>query len=87
MFEFGVFGGEGRYLCEPTLLNSKGRILQPKLSDGDTLNAFRAEIKEVVRSLQNEQESPILSGSLAQNAIALCDKQSKSLRRGRRILL
>ncbi len=87
LFEFGVMGGEGRYLCEPTLLNSKGRALQPKLSEGDPLDAFQAEIKEVVRSLRKGEESSILGCALAEDSVDLCVKQAKSLLRGRRILV
>ncbi len=85
LFEFGVLGGEGRYLCEPTLLNAKGRAIQPKLSDGDPINAFQAEIKEVARCLRKGEESPILNSKLAERAVDLCAKQSKSLRTGRRV--
>lgn len=87
LFEFGVLGGEGRFLCEPTLLTSKGRTLQPKLSDGDPLNAFQAEIKEVARCLRKDEESPILNCALAEAAVDLCLKQDKSLQRGRRVLV
>ena len=85
LFEFGVVGGEGSYAYEPTLLNSQGRALRPKLSDGDPLKAFQAEIKEVARCIRREVTSPILNVALAQDVVALCHQQNTSLRSGRKV--
>ncbi len=85
VFEFGVIAGEGRYFCEPTLLNSKGKAVLPKLSDGDPLRAFQSEIKEVVRCIRRGERSAILNVELAQDAVQLCEKQAASLRTGRRV--
>ena len=83
LFQFAVIGGEGRYLCAPTLLAGQGKVQRPKLSDGDPMNAFLTELREVARSLRTGRKSEILDGQLARDAILLCQKQTESIRRGR----
>ncbi|HJN07909.1 MAG TPA: Gfo/Idh/MocA family oxidoreductase [Pirellulaceae bacterium] len=56
-------------------------VLRPDLGDGDPVGAFVAEIEEVVRSLEANAASPILSGVLARDAIHLCHKQTESVKR------
>jgi predicted dehydrogenase len=85
-FDFAVFGGAGQYLCPPTLLEDRGGIKRPKLS-GDPMDAFAAELREVVRCVRAAQVSDILSGDLAQDAIRICEAETASLRRGRTIRL
>jgi len=58
-------------------------VKHPKLSDGDPMNAFQAELREILRAIRTGQPSPILDGSLARDAIVLCQKQTESLRKGR----
>lgn len=87
LFEFAVLGGEGRYLCEPTLLDDRGRATRPKLAGGDPLEAFAAEVREVVRSVRQGKSSSILNAELARDAVVLCQKQTESLRKGRRVTI
>ena len=82
-FDFAVIGGEGRMLLEPTLFDVKGRVKHPKLSDGDPMNAFHNELREILRSIRTGQPSPILDGALARDAIVICQKQTESLCKGR----
>lgn len=82
-FQFAVIGGEGRYLCEPVLFDSKGNAQRPKLADGDPLNAFGAELREVVACVRADRPSEILGAALAQDAMRICEKQSASLLRGK----
>ena len=83
LFEFAVIGGEGKYLCPPTLLGPDGEVSQPDLGDGDPLLAFQAEIAEVTECVSSGQTSPILGGQLAGDAIALCNAQTRSLVSGK----
>ena len=85
LFQFAVIGGEGRYLCPPTLLTNTGRATQPKLTGGDPLDAFYAELKEAKRCLKENKVAPGLSAELACDAIHLCQKQTESLRTNRRV--
>ena len=49
------------------------------------MDAFAAELKEVVRCLKSSEESPILGADLARDAIAVCHAQTKSLVSGKRV--
>jgi predicted dehydrogenase len=80
MFEFAILGSEGGYLTKPTMLVGD-RVEHPKLPDGDPMNAFIAEIQEVLRCLKRNEKSKILDATLARDAIVLCQKQSESLKR------
>jgi predicted dehydrogenase len=87
MFDFAVIGGEGRYLCEPTLLDSNGNVQKPKLSGGDPIDAFANELREVAHCVQDGRPSEILGAILAQDAMRLCEAQTESLRSGRPVAL
>ena len=83
MFEFAVFDGVGRYLCPPTILDARGKVRSVELSDGDPLLAFRAELREVIRSVANGHPSDVLGGELARDAVLICQKQVDSLATGK----
>ena len=68
-----------------TLLTGDGRATRPRLGSTDPVDAFVAELKEVVRSVRNEEPSPILAGELARDALMLCKKQTESLATGRAV--
>ncbi len=82
-FDFAVVGGAGRYLCEPMLLDSSGGVQRPELPGGDPIDAFVSELREVTRCVREGKTSEILGAILAQDAMRLCEKQSKSLLSGR----
>lgn len=65
------------------ILTSTGKVLTPKLGDGDMPPAFAREIKEVVRSVNANEPSPLLSGDLARDAIILGHKQTESVKKGK----
>jgi len=79
LFEFAVFGGEGRYLCPPTILDAAGKAKTVELTGGDPMEAFHAELKEVTACVSKNRASALLSGNLAMDAIRLCHAQSESL--------
>lgn len=83
LFEFAVLGGEGRYLCEPTLLDSYGNATPALLSGGDPMDGFESELREVAACIQADRPSDILGCGLARDAILLCHKQSESLATGK----
>jgi predicted dehydrogenase len=86
-FDFAVIGGEGKYLCPPTLLDSQGKTKLAKLGDGDPMAAFAAELREVATCVKQDRDSEILNSELARDAIVLCNKQTQSLRQGRSVKL
>jgi predicted dehydrogenase len=81
-FDFAVIGGAAKYLCEPMLLDSNGKVEYPKLPGGDPIDGFVSELREVTRSVTEGKTSEILGAILAQDAIRLCEKQTESLRSG-----
>jgi predicted dehydrogenase len=87
VFAFAVIGGEGRYLCEPILLDSGGNVQKPVLTGGDPVDAFVGELREVIHSVQDGRTSDILGAILAQDAIRLCEAQAESLRSGATVRL
>jgi predicted dehydrogenase len=85
LFEFAVFGGEGRYLCPPTILDAAGKAKPVELSGGDPMEAFQAELKEVTTCVAKNRASDLLNATLALDAIRLCHAQSESLLKHRPI--
>jgi predicted dehydrogenase len=81
-FDFAVIGGEGKYLCEPILLDDQGKVQRPQLPGGDPVDSFANELREVVRCVRDGQTSEILGAILAQDAMRLCEKQAESLKSG-----
>lgn len=85
VFDFAVTGKEGKYLCPPTLIDDRGKVRIVSLGAGDPMQAFEAEIREVVRSSRKQEESALLNSRLACDAIHLCRKQLESLKKGRAV--
>lgn len=85
VFDFAVIGDEGAYLCPPTVLTHDGKAKRPKLAGGDPMDAFEAELREVVRCLKADEPSAVLGAELARDAIQLCQAQAKSLATGKRV--
>ncbi len=83
MFDFAVIDDDARYLIPPTLLYENGEIARPNLGDGDPMDAFYQELKEVVEIAQGGSQSELLDASLARDAVLLCETQKKSLQTGK----
>jgi predicted dehydrogenase len=81
-FEFAVIHGEGRYLCEPTIVDSRGTAKLAGIHGGDPMDAFHAELQEVVRFVTSDRPSEILSGDLALDAVTISRKQAASVASG-----
>ena len=79
--------GQPELLMPLTVYGEDGRVQRPDLGDGDPVRAFEAEIAEVVRCVQSNQPSQILSGTLARDAIAICHKQTESVQNNRSVTL
>jgi predicted dehydrogenase len=80
LFEFAVFGDEGKFLCPPTLLTADGSVERPDLGSGDPMQAFEAELREVVNCVRENRPSAVLGADLACDAIRLCEMQAASIR-------
>jgi predicted dehydrogenase len=83
-YEFAALADGQNVLTPLTVLDGKGKVERPAMPAGDpSLSAFEAEIKEFATAVKNNKPSPILSGELARDAIALCHKQTESVRKGK----
>jgi predicted dehydrogenase len=79
LFEFAVIGGEGAYLCPPTLLDESGKAERVNLGGGDPMDSFEAELRNATDCVRKNQESDILSGALAADAVKLCHMEADSI--------
>jgi len=87
-FDLAVLAGGKLQITPLTILDRRGKAEQPKFPAGDPmLSALDAEIKEVVQSVTGGQPSPILSGSLARDAIVLCHKQTQAVKSGKTVTI
>ncbi len=84
-FEFAMVGDEPRMLMPLTVFDEKGKATQPKIAGGDPVDSFVAELKHATGCLKDKKKSKILDGSLARDALAICHKQTKSLKSGRAV--
>jgi predicted dehydrogenase len=85
-FDLAVLAGGKLQITPLTLLDSKGKVQEPKMPPGDPmLKAFDAEIPEVVRAATSGRPSALLSGDLARDAIVLCHKQTHAVRSGKTV--
>ena len=86
-FDFAVIGGEPVTAVPLTLLTARGKVTHPDLGSGDPINAFVSESSEVCRSIRSGRASTLLDGSLARDALLLCQRQSESVKRGRKVAI
>ena len=82
-FDFSVIDGKGEMSMPLTVVESGGKVLRPQLGSGDPVDAFAAELKEVVAAVRQGRESPILAGRLAADAVAICQKEARSVATGK----
>jgi predicted dehydrogenase len=57
----------------------KPKALRPNLGSGDPLEAFSAELGEVVQCIRTGTASSLLTGDLARDALVLCQRQTQSV--------
>ncbi len=80
-FEFGAYTDNGE--SSPLkICTSDDQVIRPEFAAGDEVDSFAAEIREVVRSLNEGVASDILGGNLAQDAIKICQMETDSVRNG-----
>ena len=83
-YELAIVKDESRQM-PLTVLTDKGRATVAKIGDGDPVNAFEAEIKEVVRAIRTGEPSQLLSGDLARDAILICHRETESVTKRRSV--
>lgn len=85
LYDFSVIGGEPTLSMPLTVLDARGKTSQPKLGSGDPVDAFKAELTEVAKSIKAGRESEILGAQLACDALVLCKKQEQSIKMRRTV--
>jgi predicted dehydrogenase len=65
-----------------TVLKAEGGSEIPKNDDAEPLAGFIGELTQAVNSIQNNQESELLGGQLARDALVLCHKECESVKSG-----
>jgi len=65
-----------------TVYDDQGGVVHPELGPPDMLAAFPPELNEAVQAIQNNRPSALLDGSLARDALVLCQKQTESIASG-----
>ncbi len=83
-FEYAALNGTDDELL-PMKLMIDDHVEYLDVGNGDPVEAFVAEIQEMVTSLETGRASPILSGNLARDAIKICQAVSLSVRERRRV--
>jgi predicted dehydrogenase len=66
-----------------TLFHADGTSEQPKLGDGDPIEAFTTEIQTAVDAVKSGQMPALLSGQLARDALVLCFREIESVKTGK----
>jgi predicted dehydrogenase len=84
-FDYMALSKVGDIATPVTVLLDSGKVVRPKLSGGGPVDAFYAELSEVVRAVRTNTPSPVLAGELARDAVVLCRKQTESLAKGRAV--
>jgi predicted dehydrogenase len=84
-FDYMALPKVGDAVTPLTVLLSNGKVERPKLGSGDPVDAFVAELTEVVRAIRANRPSPLLADELARDALVLCQKQTESVLRGRAV--
>jgi predicted dehydrogenase len=77
-YEFAGFADEPE-LMPLKILTEDGKVVRPEIGGGDPTESFQDEIAEVVRCIQEDRPSEVLSGDLARDAIVLCHAQTESV--------
>jgi predicted dehydrogenase len=79
VFEFAAHADHAETM-ELKILKEDGSVERPAdLGDPDPLYAFVREMQELVASIENDEESHVLSGKIARDAIAICEAEEQSL--------
>jgi predicted dehydrogenase len=68
-----------------TVLKAEGGSEKPENDDSEPLAGFIGELTQAVTSIQNNQESELLGGQLARDALVLCHKECESVKSGQAV--
>ena len=84
VYDLAGLGGEFAASGTPlTVLKADGSVERPTLGSGDPVDAFVAELGDVVQSIETGQMSALLDGQLARDALAICNQVTASVKSGK----
>ena len=83
-YEFGAFADTGESF-PLKVLTEDGEVVRPEMPDGDEVDSFAAELREVAKAVSAGVVSDILGGDLAMDAIRICQMETDSVRTGKTI--
>ncbi len=83
VYDAGTYAGEWVVDRPLTLITNDGSAAKPDLPGGtEWCSAFTAELQAAVTSIATGRDAPELSGSLALNALRLCEAERQSIASG-----
>lgn len=84
VYDAGTYAGEWVVNRPLTLITNDGSAAKPELPGGtEWCAAFTAELQAAVDSIATGREAPELSGTLALNALRLCEAERQSIASGK----
>ncbi len=84
VYDAGTYAGEWVVNRPLTLITNDGSAAKPELPGGtEWCAAFTAELQAAVNSIATGREAPELSGTLALNALRLCEAERQSIASGK----
>lgn len=84
VYDAGTYAGEWAVNRPLTLITNDGSAARPELPGGtEWCAAFTAELQAAVNSIATGREAPELSGTLALNALRLCEAERQSIASGK----
>lgn len=81
-YDSAVLDGQAVVGTPLTVLTSRSKVERPKLHETD---GFVAELTDAVKAVRTGQQSQLLAGELALDALVLCQKQTESARKRKAI--
>ncbi len=79
-FESAAFADQAETM-DVKMLTVDGKVVRPPMPGGDPVDGFVAELTEVKDCVESDRDSTILSGTLARDAIELCEMQAAAIRK------
>jgi predicted dehydrogenase len=86
LMDFSVIDDKPVVSMPCTVLADDDSVEHPEFGDGDPMmDAFVIEITRVAEAVNSGRPAEFLMGDLARDAIIICQKQTESVRTGRRV--
>lgn len=81
LYDFSVIDGKPELSVPLTVLRKDGKVERPAMASSDPVDSFVAELTEAAKSFKSGRPSALLDGQLARDAVALCHRQTESIKK------